>query len=153
MTFVPAIDCDNYTILSGLEPWNGLWHLKKMLYPYITEPKSSDEFRLVIHIFIRTDDAGEFGLFRAKLFCFEISLPLFSVAGMYEVPWRRMMVKWHSPLGFSCYTFSSSLREIRECRKCTSEGEPQSGPILWFTCQNLISKDTIQCARNEFGRV
>lgn len=65
MTFVPAVDCDNYPILSGLGPWNGPFDIKKMLYPFIAEPKSSGEFQLVIHIFIRTDGAGEFGLFRA----------------------------------------------------------------------------------------
>lgn len=57
--------------------------------------------------------SASFRSLQAKPFCFEKSRLVSSLAGMYEVKWRRRTSQWHSPLGFSCYKSSSSCLSER----------------------------------------
>ena len=122
-----------------------------MLYPYISEQISPDEFWLVIHIFIRTDGAGEFSLFGATLgkvillWNFPSSL-LCIWDGWAEVEEDDNWVTQSSGLLLLHILLFLSFREIQE----PSEGEPLSRPIMKKKKRFAVlpAKNKIQCARN-----
>lgn len=157
MAFAPAVDCNNCHVLSGLGAWNGPSDIKKCCIYILLSPNllmnSGWLFTYLSEQMVRVSSAS-FGPLQAKTFCFEISLPLSSVAGMYEVKWRRITTEWHSPLGFFGYTSSSSClserfrNSVKESPSQDRSWKKKKRFFFWFTSQILISKDTIQCARN-----
>lgn len=115
-----------YIQISVMGAWNGLFDTRKHCGHMCVEPKSSDEFWLVSHIFIRADAlcSACFGPLQGKSFWFETNFLSF-LAGQCKIKWRRMTTEWHSPLGFSCYTSSSSCLSGRfRTAECTSEFKP-----------------------------
>lgn len=135
VTFVPAVDCDNYHILSGLGAWNEPSDMKKCCIHILLSPNllmnSGWLFTYLSEQMVRVSLAS-FGPLQAKSFCFEIS-PSFLLCSWDvwgEVEEDDDQVTQSSGLLLLHILLFLSFREIQECSKCTSEGEPQSGPIM-----------------------